>query len=96
MCNGYVTAVSVALSGGAHTVSINKIWKNPVAFLLLTVSLSPRSTVTCLTMPSFRPVAKDQASDEERNERHHDGHERLASPTNDRVTCTEDELKEAN
>ena len=37
--------VSVALGGGARTVSINKIWKNPVAFLLLTVSLSPRCTV---------------------------------------------------
>ena len=45
VCNGYVTAVSVALSGGARTVSINKIWKNLVTFLLVTVSLSPGLTV---------------------------------------------------
>ena len=45
VCNGYVTAVSVALSGGARTVSINKIWKNLGTFLLATVSLSPGLTV---------------------------------------------------
>ena len=45
VCNGYVTAVSVALSGGARTVSINKIWKNLGTFLFATVSLSPGLTV---------------------------------------------------
>ena len=44
-CNGYVTAVSVALSRGARTVSIKKIWKNLDTFLNVTVSLSPVLTV---------------------------------------------------
>ena len=58
--NGYVTAVSVALGGGARTVSINKIWKNLGTFLLATVSLSPGLTVLLAT--AYNPSAQGSDS----------------------------------
>ena len=60
--NGYLTAVSVALGGGARTVSINKIWKNLGTFLLATVSLSPGLTVLRLTAKLFHFFVRSTAA----------------------------------
>ena len=70
VCNGYVTAVSVALSGGARTVSINKIWKNLDTFLLLTVSLSPGLTVPAFKSPLSPTCGRGERGEQIRHSRY--------------------------